>query len=76
MSQSALQHRDQFRTGLACIRCGARGHAVWEENSALTTQGPMGRLIALSDGFFQRMPKSHQGQPEIACVQCGQVHAD
>ena len=68
--------RDQFHTNLACGRCGATGHAVWEDNSDITADGPMGRLITLSEGFFQRMRKNHQGQPEIACVTCGMVHSD
>ena len=65
---SKTLRRDQFHTKLACGRCGATGHAVWEENSGLAPEGPMGRLIALSEGFFQRMRKAHQGQPEIACA--------
>lgn len=68
--------RDQFHANLACGRCGATGHAVWEENSAVTSESPMGRLITLSEGFFQRMRKTHQRQPEIACVKCGIVHGD
>jgi hypothetical protein len=75
MSSEALR-RDQFHTNLECGRCGAKGDAVWEENSEITSYGPMGQLIRLSDGFFQRVRKTHQGQPEIACVKCGQVHAD
>lgn len=74
MSETLL--RDQFNTRLECGHCGASGHAVWEENSSINPEGPMGRLITLSDGFFQRMPRNHQGQPEIACSRCGQVHAD
>jgi hypothetical protein len=68
--------RDQFHANLACGRCGATGHAVWEENSDVVPEGPMGQLITLSEGFFQRVPKNHQGQPEIACVKCGMVHAN
>ena len=67
--------RDQFHANLACGRCGATGHAVWEENSDVVPEGPMGQLITLSEGFFQRVRKNHQGQPEIACVKCGMVHA-
>lgn len=68
--------RDQFHANLACGRCGATGHAVWEENSEIAPEDSMGQLITLSDGFFQRVPKNHQSQPEIACVKCGMMHAD
>lgn len=68
--------RDQFHTKLECGRCGAKGDALWEENGGITPQGPLGQLIQLSEGFFQRMRKTHQGEPEIACVKCGKIHGD
>lgn len=68
--------RDQFRTKLACGRCGAKGDAVWEESSDITGQSSIGDLVSLSDGFIQRMRKNHQGQPEIACAKCGQVQGE
>lgn len=67
---SAVQGRDQFRTDLKCRRCAAVGYAVWEENSAMDSRGPMSELISLSDGFIQSQRKL-QGQPEIACAACG-----
>jgi len=73
---SEAHQRDQFHTRLKCGRCGADGHAVWEENSAMNSDGPMGMLVSMSENFFQRAPRNHQGQPEIACRSCGQTHAD
>ena len=73
---SEAPKRDQFTTSLKCVRCGAGGHAVWEENSIITAAGPVTQLIRLSDNFFQQVRKNHQGQPEIACVACGAVQPD
>ena len=68
--------RDQFRTLLKCGRCGADGHALWEENSAVTADGLMGHLVSMSDNFMLQIAPNHQGQPAIACKACGMVHKD
>lgn len=73
---SAAHERDQFRTLLKCGRCGAGGHAVWEENSAINADGPMGTLVSMSENFFLQTRPSHQGQPVIACKSCGAVQPD
>ena len=70
------QERDRFRTGLKCSRCGAEGHAEWEENSGVSSQGPMGTLIAISENFTQAAPSNAQGQPRIVCKACGALHPD
>jgi hypothetical protein len=36
----------------------------------------MGALVSMSDNFFLQTRHSHQGQPVIACRQCGTVHPD
>jgi len=73
---SEARQRDQFRTLLKCGRCGAAGHAIWEENSGTSADGPMGSLITMSDSFILQVASSHQGQPLIACKACGTVHPD
>jgi len=73
---SAVPKRDQFRTLLKCGRCAATGHALWEENSAVSSDGPMGHLVSMSENFFLQISSNHQGQPAIACKACGTVHAD
>ena len=73
---SEAHKRDQFRTLLKCGKCGAVGHALWEENSEITADGPMGTLVRMSDNFFLQTARNHQGQPAIACRDCGTVHPD
>ena len=73
---SEAHKRYQFNTLLKCSRCGAAGHALWEENSAVNSDGPMGQLISMSDNFFLQTRASHQGQPVIACKSCGTVQPD
>ena len=68
--------RKKLNTHLKCAKCGAEGKAVWEENNDVHDAGPMGHLVSISDNFFQRTPRNHQGQPEIACAACGAVHPD
>jgi DNA-directed RNA polymerase subunit RPC12/RpoP len=71
-----MRKRDQFRTLLKCSRCGAGGHAVWEENTLNDPAGPMGKLVSMSDNFILQTPRNHQGQPVIACKACGAVQPD
>jgi hypothetical protein len=71
----ALQ-RIQFRTILKCARCGAEGHALWEENSSMTAAGPMGRLVSLSEGFFEKAGQVAADIPVIACTGCGALQPD
>lgn len=66
-----LPERERFSSRLKCGRCGAEGHAVWEENSAVTPQGPMGVLVSISSNFAQVTSHGAQGQPVIACIACG-----
>lgn len=73
---SAAHERDQFRSLLKCARCGAAGHALWEENSGLSANGPMGTLVSMSDNFILQTRLNHQGQPAIACKACGAVQPD
>jgi len=73
---SEVHKRDQFRSLLKCGRCSAAGFAVWEENSGVTIDGPMGALVTMSDNFFLQTHRSHQGQPVIACRHCGTVQPD
>ncbi len=73
---SSLHKRNQFRTLLKCGRCGATGHAVWEENSNVSSDGPMGALISIADNFFLHAHQGHQGQPVIACRGCGMAQPD
>jgi DNA-directed RNA polymerase subunit M/transcription elongation factor TFIIS len=70
------QERDRFRTRLKCGRCGAEGHAEWEENSGVSSQGPMGTLIAISENFTHAEQHNVQGQPRILCKACGAQHSD
>lgn len=49
---------------------------MWEENSAVTADGPMGHLVSMSDNFILQIAPNHQGQPAIACKACGMVHKD
>jgi DNA-directed RNA polymerase subunit RPC12/RpoP len=70
-----LHHgHDRFRTGLKCGRCGAEGHAEWEEDSGVPFA--MGTLIAISENFMQTAPHNPQGQPHIVCKACGALHPD
>ena len=55
---SEVHKRDQFRTLLKCGRCGAAGHALWEENTDINADGPMGSLIRMSDNIATRTPQS------------------
>jgi L-lactate utilization protein LutB len=71
-----MRKRDQFRTLLKCSRCGAAGHAVWEENTGMAATGPMGTLVSMSENFALQAPRNHQGQPVIACKACGAVQPD
>lgn len=64
--------RIQFRTLLQCS-CGARGDAVWEENDEVSPEGPMGRLVGISDGFRYHVA---QGLPEVVCTTCNRVLLD
>ena len=73
---SQVPKREQFRTLLKCSRCGAEGHAVWEENSVMDKGGPMSKLVAIPDNFLLQTPKCPQGQPVIACKGCGAVQPD
>ena len=73
---SEVSKRDQFRTRLTCPKCGAVGHAIGEENSALNPSGPMSRLVSMSDSFILQTPRNHQSQPVIACAACGTVQPD
>jgi hypothetical protein len=72
---SQFSNPDQFRTLLKCGRCGAGGHAVWED-SAANADGPMGSLVSMSENFFLQTRLTHQGQPMIACKACGAVQPD
>lgn len=73
---SEIHRREQFRTHLKCGRCGATGHAIWEENSALSQNGPMGVLVSISGPFARRSRQNAQGQPEITCTACGTTYPD
>ena len=73
---SEAQHRIRFRTNLKCARCGADGHAVWEENREITASGPMGCLISLSEGFFQKTGMLAADIPLIGCTGCGTLQPD
>jgi L-lactate utilization protein LutB len=73
---SGMIKRDQFRTLLRCARCGAAGHAVWEENTEMAAAGPMGTLVSMSDNFILQAPRNDHGQPVIACKTCGTVQPD
>jgi ribosomal protein L37E len=68
--------RDRFRAHLKCGRCGAEGYAEWEENSGVSSQGPMGTLSAISENFTQTAAQGAQGQPRIVCKACGAQHPD
>jgi DNA-directed RNA polymerase subunit RPC12/RpoP len=67
--------RQQIRMDLICPHCGAKGVAVWEENSAINPLGPESKLISLS-GRFARQPGGIAGQPDITCLSCGTRVAD
>ena len=67
--------RQQIRVDLTCPHCGAKGAAVWEENSAMNPLGPESRLIDLS-GQFVRQPGAIAAQPDITCLSCGTVLTD
>ncbi len=71
-----LPRRDQFSTRLKCGRCGADGHALWEQKECLDADGPLGHLVSISGNFVQRMPRNHTGQPEIDCAACGTANPD
>jgi DNA-directed RNA polymerase subunit RPC12/RpoP len=70
----AHSRREQFHTKLKCSRCGADGHAVWEDHGGSHREGPLGALVSISENFIQRAPRSHLGLPEIACKSCGHTH--
>jgi hypothetical protein len=67
--------RQQIRVDLTCPHCGAKGQAVWEENSAMNVLGPESKLIAL-EGRFSRQPGAIAVQPDIVCLSCGTVLTD
>jgi hypothetical protein len=69
-----IPRRDQFSTRLKCGRCGADGHALWEQKDCLDAEGPLGHLVSISGNFVQRMPRTQPGLPVIACATCGEAH--
>ena len=59
---------EQVRVALRCPKCGSSGVALWEKAPDLPD---VLKLLALSDGFYQRPLIGTAGAPEIICDHCG-----
>ena len=68
--------RDQITVAIQCPRCGQKGETVWEENHAISSEGPQTSLVSLSSGFYERINKRSPYQIELVCHRCETVQPD
>jgi hypothetical protein len=69
--------REKFTVDIACLHCGQKGHAVWEENALGNRRtGVQRALIRLSPGFHAQSGRTQSGDPLIGCDSCGTVQPD
>lgn len=69
--------REKFTVDIACLHCGQKGHAVWEENALGNRRAGVQRaLIRLSPGFHAQSGRTQSGDPMIGCDSCGTVQPD